>query len=143
MKRWVIGILLGCMLGLTTGAVSASWADHFPAPHSSGPGASVTADSPIIDTVTPTLRFTPTAELTYVYIYAEDEEWQTLDNILSGRHTPVLTARVSTGTLTVPAGVLQPGKKYSWYVESIHAPGSKSEAICRSQSLYFTTPAML
>jgi len=64
---------------------------------------------------------------------------QTLAEQLSNRPIPILQARVNSSSLQIPAGILLPGKSYYWYVESTHAPGTKSEATNASQRLYFST----
>lgn len=139
MRRVVISFFVVLLLLTATGGLAlAGWADHFPAPEAIGPG-SVEAPGQELNTLTPELKYVTVGSLSYVYVFAAEDAPVTLAEQLSNRHTPVLMASVNSSSLQIPAGILLPGKSYYWYVESIHAPGSKSEAIKTSQKLYFST----
>lgn len=116
--------------------VKGAWSDRFPAPKIKGPGAEGAAGAVAVGT-TPTLQYERVGSLSYVYIYDAQEHYQTLSEQFGQQARPVLAARVEDDTFTVPAGVLLPGRSYRWYIESIYAPGSKSEAIKSSPVLYF------
>ena len=117
-------------------AVKGTWSDRFLAPKIMGPGTEGAAGAVAVG-VTPTLQYERVGSLSYVYLFEAQEHYQTLAEQLGQQARPVLVARVEEDTFTVPAGVLLPGRSYRWYVESIYAPGSKSEAIKNSAVLYF------
>jgi hypothetical protein len=116
--------------------VKGAWSDRFPAPQIMGPGAEGAAGTVAVGT-TPTLQYERVGSLSYIYIFDAQEHYQTLAEQLGQQTRPVLAVRVEEDTFTVPSGVLLPGRSYRWYVESIYAPGSKSEAIKNSAVLYF------
>lgn len=139
MTRLSVGFFVVLLLLATTGGLAlAGWADHFPSPESIGPGT-LELPGPTLNTLTPELKYVTVGSLSYVYVFAVEDSQLTLAEQLSKRRTPVLVARVNSSSLEIPAGILLSGKSYYWYVESIHAPGSKSEATKASQRLYFST----
>lgn len=139
MRRVVISFFVLMLLLTATGGLAlASWADHFPAPEAKGPG-SVDAPGQVLSTLTPELKYVTVSSLSYVYVFAAEDDQVTLAEQISNRRTPVLMARINSSSLQIPAGILLPGKNYYWYVESIHAPGSKSEATKISPKMYFST----
>ena len=139
MKRLTVCLLaIAMLLAATGGPAAAAWADHFPAPQVLGPGAPE-KPGPVVSTLTPDLKFSPIGSISYVYVFAVDNAPETLAEQFSNNRTPVFMARVNASSVQIPAGVLLPGKSYYWYVVSIHAPGSKSEATKTSQWAYFST----
>lgn len=139
MKRLTVCFLaIAVMLAATGGLAAAAWADHFPAPQALAPGGP-DKPGPVVSTLTPELKFSPVGSISYVYVFAADNAPETLAEQFSNNRTPVFAARVNASSVQIPAGVLLPGNGYYWYVVSIHAPGSKSEATKTSQWLYFTT----
>ena len=118
------------------GGTKSAWADRFPAPQLIGPGQEGAAPGTPVG-ILPTLLYNRVGALSYVYIFDAEPELSTLDEFLTKRARPVLVARVNDDAFEVPAGVLMPGRTYYWYVESIHAPGSRSEAIKHSPHYYF------
>ncbi len=118
------------------GGTKSAWADRFPAPQLIGPGQEGAPGAATVG-VMPTLLYSRVGSLSYIYIFDAEPEYQTLDEFLTKRARPVLVARVTDDSFEVPAGVLMPGRTYYWYVESIHAPGSRSEAIKYSPHYYF------
>lgn len=122
----------------TGGLAQAAWADMFPSPEALGPGV-VQAPGPVLNTLTPELKFVPVGSLNYIYLYDAENSPTTLEEQFSNRRTPLLMARINSASLQIPVGLLLPGKTYYWYVESIHAPGTRSEATTSSQKMYFST----
>ena len=138
MRRVIVSFFVLLLLLTASGGLAlAGWADHFPAPEAMGPG-SVEAPGQVLNTLTPELKYMTVGSLSYVYIFATDHAPVTLAEQFSHQPTPVLMARINSSSLQIPAGILLPGKNYYWYVESIHAPGSKSEATKISPKLYFS-----
>lgn len=138
MRRVVVSFfVLLLMLTATGGLVLAGWSDYFPAPEAMGPG-SVETPGKVLNTLTPELKYVTVGSLSCVYVFASDDAPMTLAEHFSDRRTPVLMAKINSSSLQIPAGILLPGKSYYWYVESIHVPGSKSEATKISQKLYFS-----
>ncbi len=139
MKRLTVCFLvIAVMLAATSGPAAAAWADFFPAPRALAPGGP-DKPGPVVSTLTPELKFAPVGSISYVYVFAATDARETLAEQFSNNRTPVFTARVNASSVQIPAGVLLPGEDYYWYVVSIHAPGSKSEATKTSLWLYFST----
>lgn len=139
MRRLFAGFLgLLLVLTMTSGLALANWADMFPPPRAIGPGG-LEHPGPVLDTLTPELKFVPVGSISIVCVYATDDYGETKPGQFSIPVTPVLLARVHSSSLQIPAGVLLPGKGYYWYIESTYAPGSKSEATTTSQRMYFST----
>lgn len=139
MKRLFLSVLTAVFLLLGSYSATASgWADHFPGPEIICPGTS-SAPGPVLDTLTPELNYRGVGAVTYVYIFDTQDTGLTRDEQLSNHPRPVLMSRASSTSLHVPVGVLVPGHNYYWYVESIHAPGTRSEAVKISSKLYFST----
>ena len=115
-----------------------TWANRFPAPSLIGPGAEGTPpDTPV--GITPTMQYERVGSLSYVYIFEAQDQYVTLVEQMTQQANPVLVARVTADSFTVPEGVLLPGHSYRWRVESIHAAGTKSEATKNSVTFYFNT----
>ena len=139
MRRVIISFFVMLLLLTATGGLAlAGWSDHFPAPEAMGPG-SLETSGPILNTLTPELKYMTVGSLSYVYVFAAEDATITLAQQFSHQSIPVLMARINSSSLQIPTGILLPGKSYYWYVESIHAPGSKSEATKISPKLYFST----
>lgn len=138
MKRMIVLCLAALLLVGTTAPANAAWADRFPGPEISGPGANK-APGVIVDTLTPELKYKLVGSLSYIYIFDGEKSLATLDEQFSKRPKPVLLCQVHSTSFRIPAGVLAPGHSYYWYVQSIHAPGTRSEAVKNSAVLYFST----
>lgn len=138
MRRRLIGLLVILLLLITASGFAATWADHFPAPEAIGPGDRE-YPGPILNTLTPELKFITAGTKSIVGVFASDDYGETPAGQFAMPCTPVLLARVHTTSLQIPAGVLLPGKSYYWYVESTYAPGSKSEVTKASPRMYFST----
>lgn len=89
--------------------------------------------------LTPTLQYERVGALSYVYIFDAKDQYVTLTEQVTQQAEPILVARVTTNSFTVPEGVLLPNHSYRWYIESIHVPGTKSEAAKDSPVFYFNT----
>lgn len=138
MKRLLLGVFTAVLvLVCWFSPVSAAWADHFPGPVITAPGVDK-APGPVLGTLTPELKYQGVGAVTYIYIYDAQYSRLTLEDEIRNAPRPVLMAQADITSFKVPAGVLLPGHSYYWYVESIHAPGSKSEAIKNSPTLYFS-----
>ncbi len=131
--------ILLLLLVATSGLALAAWADYFPAPEVLEPGV-VEAPGAVLNTLTPELKYVTVGSLSYIYIFPTEYVPVTLADQFSDNHTPVLMANINSSSFQIPAGVLCPGKSYYWYVVSVHAPGTKSEAIKTSPKLYFVAP---
>jgi hypothetical protein len=116
----------------------ASWADNFAPPRALEPGVSAYS-GPMLNTLTPELKFVAVGSFSIVCVYATEEYGETQPGKFSIPVSPVLLARVHASSLQIPAGMLLPGKNYYWYIESTYAPGSKSEATRTSERMYFST----
>ena len=130
--------LLLAVFAATGGLAQAAWGDLFPAPEAIGPG-SHNSPGPVLNSLTPEFKFNMVGSISRIYLFDADEPRVTLGEWASGRSTPLLMVSVNSPSLQVPAGVLLPGKSYFWYIESTHAPGSKSEATRSSERVYFST----
>ena len=126
------------ILAASGGLAQAAWADMFPSPEAVGPGT-VETPGPVLNTLTPELKFVTVGSLSYIYLFDAQNPRMTLGEQFSNRRVPLLMAQVNSSSLQIPAGLLLPGKNYYWYVESIHAPGTKSEATTSSRKMYFST----
>ncbi len=138
MKRLVICLVTMLLIVGLYAPANAAWADRFPGPEVSGPG-NAKAPGAVIDTLTPELKYKIVGSLSYIYIFDGDKSLTTLDEQFSKRPKPILMARVNSSSFRVPEGVLVSGHSYYWYVQSIHAPGSRSEAVKDSSTLHFYT----
>lgn len=140
MRRLSVSFLVLVLLVAMTGGMASAewWDDRYPSPKAIGVGS---AESPgqILNTLTPELKFQIVGEISYIDLYDAQDSKLTLAEQHSNYRSPVLVARVTSSSLQIPAGILQPGKSYYWYVESTHSPGSKSENSKTSQKLYFST----
>ncbi len=136
--RLLASIVVLMLFAATGGLAQAAWADMFPSPEAVGPGT-VETPGPVLNTLTPELKFVTVGSLSYIYLFDAENPRMTLGEQFSNRPVPLLMARVNSSSLQIPAGLLLPGKSYYWYVESIHAPGTKSEATTSSQKMYFST----
>lgn len=122
----------------TGGLAQAAWGDSFAAPEAIGPG-SPNSPGPVLNSLTPELKFTMVGSISYIYLFDASEPRVTLGEWSSGRSTPLLMVSVNSPSLQIPAGVLLPGRSYYWYIASTYAPGSKSEATRTSERMYFST----
>ncbi len=129
---------LSLMLAMTGGVALASWADFFPPPQALSPGT-WESPGPVLNTLTPELKFAPKGMRNIVCVFATDDYGETPPGQFPIPVTPVLLARVHSSSLNIPPGVLLPGKNYYWYIESTYAPGTKSEAERTSERMYFST----
>ncbi|MDR3566079.1 MAG: hypothetical protein P4N59_32215 [Negativicutes bacterium] len=134
----VVLVTLLLLFAVSVAPVQAAWEDYFPAPEAIGPGGE-SSPGPVLSTLTPQLKFNTVGAISYIYLYDAGQPRPTLGEWASGHSNPVLMVQVNATTLQIPAGVLLPGKTYCWYVESTHAPGTKSEATRSSLRLYFST----
>lgn len=138
MKRLLVSasmllLLLACLFS----PAMAAWDDLFEPPQITGPGG-VSSPGPMVETLTPELKFQGVGAVTYVVLYEEDSV-MTLTEELSQKRNPILVCRVSSSSLKLPERLLEAGHRYSWVVESTYAPGSKSECTKISSKLYFCT----
>ena len=119
-------------------ASKSAWVNNFPAPKLIGPGMEG-APGELSVGLTPILQYERVGSVSYVYIFDAQDQYVTLTEQVTQQAEPVLVARVTTDSFTVPEGVLLPNHSYRWYVESIHVPGTKSEAAKDSAVFYFNT----
>lgn len=139
MKRLLLGVLtMTFVLFYSCCPVMAAWGDLFPGPEIIGPGA-LDNEGILLNTLTPNLQYQGVGAITYVYIFDAQKLGLTLEEQFSNHQRPVLMMRIDSNSLPIPSGVLLPGQSYYWYVESIHAPGTKSEAVKISSKRYFST----
>ncbi|MDT8902769.1 hypothetical protein [Anaeroselena agilis] len=137
MRFFMVFLLVAAMTAGVSAPTAGAWGEHLAAPSAIGPGTAE-APGPVLPELTPELTFKGVGQVTYVSIFDADKP-MTLAEQASGSRKPVLTAMVREGSLVVPAGVLQAGHRYSWNVESVYSPGTRSEAVKRSRSLFFST----
>ncbi len=130
--------LLLAVFTATGGLAQAAWGDLFPAPEAIGPG-SPNSPGPVLNSLTPEFKFILAGSISRIYLFDASEPRVTLGELSAGRSTPLLMVSVNSPSLQIPAGILLPGKSYYWYIESIHAPGSKSEATRTSERMHFLT----
>jgi hypothetical protein len=116
----------------------AAWADRFEAPQAISPGAAVLPGQAGVG-AEPELRFKGVGSINDVFVFEVGREPMTVEEMAAGKTAPKFVVRLSANAaaVRVPEGVLEAGRTYSWYVRSVHNPGTRSEAVKMSEILYF------
>ena len=138
MKLMRFSVLVLAVMLVFSGAVSAAWADRFEAPQTISPGTAVPPGQTGVG-AEPELRFKGAGSINDVFVFEVGRQPMTVEEMTSGKLAPKFVARLSANAayVKVPEGVLEAGKAYSWYVRSVHNPGTRSEAVKMSEILYF------